>query len=180
MTERETRQPIPWSWVDPRIEVRPSFIAGRGTFAHETIRAGEIVEIWGGVRITNEELDSIAASEKRYNSAAIGEGVNLLFNLDDPYGFDNHSCDPNLWMADAITIVARRGIARDEELTIDYALFTVTPSWTMECQCRCGSPLCRHRITGNDWLRAELQERYKGHFSPFINERIRMMRDTPA
>ena len=166
---------IPWTWVDPRVEVRPSAIAGRGTFAREPIHAGEIIEIWGGVRIFNEELDSIAASGERYNSAAIGEGINLLFALDDPFGFDNHSCDPNLWMRDARTIVARRDIACDEELTIDYALFTVTPSWAMECACRCGSALCRQIITGNDWQRPELQERYRDHFSPFINDRIRLL-----
>lgn len=167
---------IPWTWVDPRVEVRASAIAGRGTSAREPIHAREIVEIWGGVRITNEELDSIAASGERYNSAAIGEGVNLLFARDDPFGFDNHSCDPNLWVRDARTIVARRDIARDEELTVDYALFTVTSSWVMECPCRCGSPLCRHSITGDDWRRPELQERYRDHFSPFINERIRSLR----
>ena len=121
--ERDMVRKIPWTWVDPRIEVRRSPIAGRGTFAREAIRAGEIVEIWRGVRITNEELDTIAASAERYNSAAVGEGVNLLFDLDDPFGFDNHSCDSNLWMRDATTIVARREITRDEELTIDYTLF---------------------------------------------------------
>jgi uncharacterized protein len=166
---------IPWTWVDPRVEVRASAIAGRGTFAREPIRAGEVVEIWGGVQITNEDLHAIAASGERYNSAAIGEGANLLFARDDPFAFDNHSCDPNLWMRDARTIVARRDIGRDEELTIDYALFTVTPSWVMECPCQCGSPLCRHIITGNDWQRPELQERYRDHFSPFINARIRSL-----
>ena len=27
-------------------------------------------------------------------------------------------------------------------------------------------------VTGNDWRLLELQERYAGHFSPFINARI--------
>jgi uncharacterized protein len=165
-------RPIPHSWLDPRVQVRPSPISGRGLFARAPIAAGEIVERWGGIRITDAELARIAATLPRYNSAAIGEGINLLLALDDPIGFGNHSCDPNLWMHDATTVVARRAIARDEELTIDYATHTVTPSWQMEVECRCGSPLCRHIITGNDWQRPELQERYRGHFSPFINDRI--------
>ena len=117
-------------------------------------------------------MTQIAATMPRYNSAAIGEGVNLLLALDDPIGFGNHSCDPNLWMRDAITVEARRDIARDEELTIDYATHTVTPRWQMEVECSCGSPQCRHTITGNDWQRPEVQEQYRGHFSSFINDRI--------
>ena len=101
-------RPIPHSWLDPRTEIRPSPIGGHGLFAQERIAAGEIVERWGGIRITDAELAQIAATLPRYNSAAIGEGVNLLLALDDPIGFGNHSCDPNLWMHDAITVEARR------------------------------------------------------------------------
>jgi len=146
-------------------------------FAREAIKADGAVEIWGGLRITDEELREIARHTPRYNSAAIGEGMNLLLDLDDLIGFGNHSCNPNLWMIDAITIVARRDIAPDEELTIDYAMHTVSAWWSMACQC--GEPHCRHIITGNDWLRAELQERYTDHFSPFINERIQRSRKAP-
>jgi hypothetical protein len=42
------------------------------------------------------------------------------------------------------------------------------PPW----DCGCGSALCRGRFTGRDWRRADLQEQYRGHFSPFINARI--------
>jgi len=66
-------------------------------------------------------------------------------------------------MGDATTVVARRDIASNEELTIDYATYTVSSSWRMIC--RCDSPHCRHIITGDDWQRAKLQERYQGHFS---------------
>ncbi len=169
-------RPILYSWLDPRVEVRPSPISGRGLFARVPIAASEVVERWGGIQITDAELMEIAATLPRYNSAAIGEGINLLLALDDPIGFGNHSCDPNLWMRDAITVEARRAIAQNEELTIDYATHTVTPAWQMDVECRCGSPLCRHTITGNDWQRPELQARYRGHFSPFINDRIARLR----
>lgn len=171
-------QHIPWSWLDPRVEIRSSSIEGRGLFARSAIAAGEIIEQWSGTPITDAELANIASREGRYNSAAIGEGVHLLLALDDPIGFGNHSCDPNLWMGDATTVLARRNIAPDEELTIDYATHTVSAGWRMASDCHCGSPLCRHVIAGNDWQRAELQERYAGHFSPFINALIRNLRDT--
>ena len=40
-----------------------------------------------------------------------------------PTYFTNHSCDPNIWMKDAVTLIARRDIQIDEELTADYALW---------------------------------------------------------
>lgn len=167
-------RPIPLSWLDPRVTIRPSSIEGQGLFARDAIREDEVVEVWGGIRITDDELDAIARRMRKYNSAAIGEGSNLLLDLDDPIGFGNHSCDPNLWMGDATTVVARREITANEELTIDYATHSISPSWHMVC--RCGSPQCRHIIIGDDWQRPELQERYKDHFSPFINARIQRSR----
>jgi hypothetical protein len=73
-------------------------------------------------------------------------------------------------MGDAATITARRNVQPGEELTIDYALHTVSAEWSMPC--RCGSPLCRQHETGNNWTIPELQVRYVGHFSPLINARI--------
>lgn len=73
-------------------------------------------------------------------------------------------------MLDARTVGARRDITASEELTLDYALFSVAPEWRMECHC--GNAFCRGVVTGNDWRLPELQERYAGHFSPFINARI--------
>jgi hypothetical protein len=73
-----------------------------------------------------------------------------------------------------VIVVARRDIAAGEELTLDYALGSGNPQWSME-DCNCGSPLCRGRVTGNDWRQPELQQRHAGHFSPYRNERIRKL-----
>jgi hypothetical protein len=88
---------------------------------------------------------------------------------DDPARYGNHSCDPNLWLADEVTVVTRRPVKVGEELTIDYGTMTVVP-WQMECSC--GAALCRGVVTGDDWRRPDLRERYAGRFSPFINARI--------
>ena len=87
----------------------------------------------------------------------------------DGVGTLNHSCDPNLGWAGERTLVALRDIAAGDELTVDYATMTVAP-WEMDC--RCGSAGCRGVVTGDDWRRPDLQERYAGRFSPFINARI--------
>jgi uncharacterized protein len=161
-------------WSDPRVEIRASLIEGNGLFAREPIREGEIVEVMGGAVLTQAEFEAFSrTTATQYNAIQIAEGLHLVEHPEVTQtrrGSLNHSCGPNLWMGDEVTFVARRDISAREELTVDYALFTAQPGWAMDC--RCGSPPCRHRITGNDWKLAGLRERFRGHFSPFINDRI--------
>jgi len=162
------------SWIDPRVEVQLSPIQGKGMFAVAPIRQGEVVVVWGGTLMTEEDIR--AGKAKPGSIAAIGEGLYLAGLADeeeDPADFMNHSCDPNVWMQDEVTLVARRDIAVGEELTVDYAMFEGDEGWAMPWTCRCGSDLCRKAITGKDWRRKDLQARYRDHFSPFINERVR-------
>ena len=147
---------------------------------------GEVVNVWGGtVLLSGEDIKGEKADKWRaegYVWAAIGEGLYLAGQLSredtDSTNFINHSCDPNVWMQDEVTLVARRDIARGEELTIDYAMFEEDEDWVPSWECHCGSRLCRGRFTGKDWRCRELQERYWNHFSPFINDRIRRLRDS--
>jgi len=160
-------------WIDPRVAVKLSPIHGLGLFAIAPIAAGEPVGVLGGRKISDEELARIAHERDRYSSAAIDEGVNVLIEDDEPLTRGNHSCDSNLWMRDAFTLEARRDIAAGEEVTVDYALQTVV-EWHMPC--RCGAAPCRGLVRGSDWMRPDVQERYAGHFSPFINARIATLR----
>ena len=81
----------------------------------------------------------------------------------------NHSCEPNLGLQGQIAFVAMRDIAADEELTFDYAMTDDEP---YEMECNCGAPSCRRVITGHDWMKSELQRRYDGYFSWFIQRRL--------
>ena len=85
----------------------------------------------------------------------------------------NHSCEPNLGLQGQIVFVALRDIAIDEELTFDYAMNDDEPG---EMQCSCGTPSCRGTITGSDWRNPEIQAKYDGYFSWFIQRRIDAMR----
>lgn len=163
------------SWADPRIIVKHSDIQGQGGFAGDTIQAGEIVVRIGGTVMTEAEFQTFAATAAQYDAIQIDEDLHLVDLSPDPRatnGSINHSCDANLWMHDATTLVARRDILPGEELTVDYALFTALPTWILDTPCQCGTPTCRHTITGNDWQLPEVQARYQDHFSPFINHRI--------
>jgi uncharacterized protein len=85
----------------------------------------------------------------------------------------NHSCEPNLGLQGQIVFVALRDVAVGEELTFDYAM---NDDEQDEMQCRCGTPTCRGTITGFDWRKAEIQRKYDGYFSWFIQRRIDAMR----
>jgi hypothetical protein len=41
-----------------------------------------------------------------------------------------------------------------------------------EFECQCGASNCRRTITGKDWMNPELQQRYFGFFSPYLQRRI--------
>ena len=164
------------NWYDARVEIRTSLIQGGGMFAREPIQAGEIVAIVGGTVMTEEEFQAFILTTPRYNATQIGEYLHLVDLIQTPaavVGSINHSCDSNLWLQDEVTTVARRVIAPGEELTLDYALTTVEPDWQLDRPCQCGTTACRHTVTGNDWQLPDVQQRYQGHFAPFINERIR-------
>lgn len=171
------------TWVDPRQEFRASPTQGIGSFAQALIRGGEVVEVVGGVVMTDEEFAAFQRTATRYNAIQIGEGLHLVERAEvtgqRQGGSLNHSCDANLWMADEVTLVARRDIAPGEELTIDYALFTAQPEWRLDQPCRCGASACRHTITGDDWRLPDVQLRYYPHFSPFLNHRIERLRSQP-
>ena len=169
----------PTSWSNPHAEVRTSSIHGNGMFALQPIPEGEIIAICGGTVVTTVQFQEYIATVSHYRAIQIGEDTHLVELPDDPGALDtgaggmNHSCDSNVWMRDEVTMVARRNITAGEELTIDYSLCGGLPGDVLGKPCHCGSPVCRRIITGNDWQRKDVQERYQGHFSPFLNERIR-------
>ena len=83
--------------------------------------------------------------------------------------YTNHSCDPNLAIHGQIVLVAMRDVAAGEELTIDWA---TTDDGDHRMTCHCGSPRCRGIVTGKDWMKPELQQRYRGWFCWFLQRKI--------
>jgi SET domain-containing protein len=160
------------SWIDSRLEVRPSHIEGSGIFAKQPISVGEITMIWGGEIWSNEETTSDKVRHK--SLTAIDDEHYLGSSVDAPVTIDeylNHSCNPNMWLTDECTVVARLPINTDDEVTCDMCMF-LDENYIMTDSCRCGTATCRQRITGKDWMLPELQLRYAGHFATFINKKI--------
>jgi uncharacterized protein len=173
----------PTDWIDPRIEVRTSQIHGKGMFAIAAIGKGQVVTIWGGtLLLTAEDIGSGKAKRWRSNGyvwGTVGEGLYLARFMgiqDDLTEYINHSCDPNVWMRDEVTLETRQIIKVGEELFLDYAMIEGDEEHICPWTCRCGTRFCRSKITGKDWRISQLQQRYRNHFSPFINERIKLLR----
>lgn len=161
------------TWISPKAAKGvPSGIAGRGLVAVEAIRRDEVVAVKGGHIVTTQTL--MALPERLQNSdVQIADDLHLVALSDAEYEpvmlFINHSCEPNVGFAGNIVLVAMRDIAAGEELTTDYALFDDYDG-VMDCQC--GRPGCRGRIDGRDWRRHDLQDRYRGYFSWYLERKI--------
>ena len=163
---------VPVSFLSPKTAVRESAIHGRGLFAAENIAAGEVVAVKGGHIISRATLLEVQAlvgpAEIQIDddlficpmTAAEREGSML---------FSNHSCEPNIGVRGQITFVAMRDITAGEELTHDWAMTDHDESTTA---CHCGTASCRATITGKDWQKPALQERYRGYFSTYLALKI--------
>ena len=160
------------TYRSPKIEVRDDTLSGRGVVALEDIAKDEIVAIKSGRIVNAEQLVKISAevgdfalqiSDDLYLSPTSPE------EIDDMSVFINHSCDPNVGFLGQIAYVAMRAIKAGEELCHDYSM---ERSDDYFLDCHCGSPMCRHQVTGNDWKLPELQESYGKYFSVYLYKKI--------
>jgi len=161
------------SWISPKARKGiSSRIAGRGLFATEQISAGELVAVKGGHIVTTKQLlelpDPLPNSEIQ-----IADGLHLVAVSPEEYEpvmlFINHSCEPNVGFAGNIVLVAMRDVTAGEELTTDYGLFD---DYDGQMPCHCNTASCRRIIDGRDWRRRDLQLRYRGYFSSYLQQRI--------
>jgi SET domain-containing protein len=160
------------TWRSPKIEVSDTTLAGRGVIAVADIAKDEIVAIKAGNIITRAEIEQ-----------ATDNAGDMALQIDDDFYlaprnpdeveemsvFINHSCDPNVGFRGQVVYVALRNIRAGEELCHDYAK---ERSDDYALDCRCGSPLCRGKVSGKDWELPELQQRYGDYFSIYIRNKF--------
>lgn len=146
---------------------------GKAVYARDALEPGELIAVWSGRIVTAEQLDELPPEIRRH-TVQVEEGLYLAsLSPDDPPDFINHSCEPNAGLDGQVAIVALHRIQPGDEITIDYAMCDGSPY--DEFECGCGSLLCRGRVTGEDWRNPTLWERYAGHFSPYLERRIRAL-----
>ena len=136
--------------------VRHSPIHGNGVFAARDIPAGTRIIEYAGKRITAKEAD------RRHPTNPDDPFHTFFFSLSsgkvidgDDHGNDakwiNHSCEPNCESMEGrhgkrVYIMAKRDIAKGEELNYDYGLVIddkLTKTLRQQYACRCGAPTCR-------------------------------------
>ena len=165
-----------FSYRSPKTEVRESKIHGRGLFARVAIAQDEVVAVKGGHIVDGKTLREkitpvLGPVEIQIDDdlfiAPVSEEERDLSML-----YSNHSCNPNLGMRGEITFVAMRRIHTDEELTHDWAM-TDDDDYSVECNC--GAASCRRILTGKDWQRPDLQQRYAGYFSVYLARKIALV-----
>jgi uncharacterized protein len=147
---------------------------GKAVYARDVIEPGELIAVWTGRIVSTGRLDELP-EEIRRHTVQVEEDLYLAsIGPDEGPDFINHSCEPNAGLDGQITIVALQRIESGEEVTIDYAMCDGSPY--DEFDCACGSPICRGRVTGDDWRNPVLWERYAGHFSPYLERRIKALK----
>ena len=160
------------SYLSSKVSVKESSIHGNGLFAIAPISKDEIVCVKGGYIFDRYTLDSMQ-SWYRAAEISIAEGLFIgPMKEEERYGsmiFSNHSCDPNIGVQGQIVFVAMREIKPGEELTHDWA---TTDDDDYSLNCNCGASNCRKVISGQDWRKKDLQKKYKGYFSWYLERKI--------
>ncbi|MDP2826364.1 MAG: SET domain-containing protein-lysine N-methyltransferase [Sulfuritalea sp.] len=141
---------------------------------------GECILMIGGYILTVDE-ESRLPGKSHDNGVQIAKDLVLCTVRPEEYGgvnYMNHSCQPNAGFNGQIAVVAMRDIAKDEEITIDYAmvLHKASKGPTYRLKCLCGAEACRGMVTESDWKSAALQEKYSGYFQPYLEAEIRKLR----
>jgi uncharacterized protein len=163
-------------WIDRRLVLRKSPIQGIGTFAIESIPAGQLLILTtGGLVVTAQDNQSgkIQLEAEMYNEERLPGNLSIVTPKVFHY-YVNHCCEPNavdVSRSPNITqYIAWQDIAAQEEITTDYGII----GDRIEL-CMCKSPRCRGRVTPDDWRIPELQQRYRGYFPWHIEQKIQQV-----
>ncbi len=141
-------------------------ISGYGIYANKDIEKGEVVFQGEGrsqkIATLNYIRDHWTVKELenfRKYAYPLSKEVFLLWDENPAeWAPQNHSCEANTEYF-GLDVVASRLIKKDEELTLDYALFLDD---TMEpFECSCGTPSCKGLIKGTKENSVSLRERKK-------------------
>ena len=159
------------SYLSPKLEMKACpDKGGFGLFAIEPLVKDEVLAVWGGFVVPSARLKEYSEYTRTHGLQVEDDLYLLPLTEDDPSDYFNHSCAPNAGLLGQITLVAMFPIEPGEEICFDYAMSDSNPY--DEFVCGCEAPTCRGRITAQDWKRSDLQQRYQGYFSPYLQRRI--------
>ena len=161
------------TYLSPKTVKGPSAVHGVGLFACAPIRRHEVIAVKGGhiMKASDwSELEpSVGEAAEVYVTTDLVIAPRTREEHDGSMMHLNHSCEPNVGIEGQIVFIALRDIAAEEELLLDYAMMD---DYDGEMNCSCQATACRGVVTGKDWELPELQRRYKGYFSSYLERKI--------
>jgi hypothetical protein len=164
------------TWINPKLAHGESKIHYDGVFTTAPVEKGEKLMEFGGQTVSRAEAED---GPYRVRSVwIVADNAYLaLPEADTAPSLDenlNHSCDANAWLADEVTLIAKRDIEPGEEITMDQGTWNFDETeYTVDAEdCTCGSPICRVRLTEKDWQLPVVQAQYRGHFHPVVQTLI--------
>ncbi len=165
-------------------EVLPRARGDHGLFATRDLRQGEVVLTLEGaahnlVTLRRVEAEWTEPQRSWFDRYAwpLTDEVFVTWSEDpEEWRPINHSCDPNAWL-EGLDVVARRHIAKGEEVTLDYATFYTDRMPAFDC--RCETAACRGTVRGTDYLQ-DFVDRYEGHVSDHVRRKRAALRATEA
>jgi SET domain-containing protein len=146
-----------------KVQVKTTKRYGRGVFAKQSIRKGEIIGTFDGAVYdadfedwTEDLLNHVIQFEK--DKWRDSKGIARYLN---------HSCAPNCGIKGLFKIVAMRSIRAGEELTWDYEM-TEANDWGWRMKCRCGAPDCRKVIGHYKNMPKSVRKKYGSYISEWL------------
>lgn len=132
---------------------------GQGVFSEKFFKAGELVHILSGDRLTANQIDIRIDAGQETCDDPFQISRRMYIDLDELSRTFNHSCDPNTGIRKESKLFAIREIKPGDEITYDYS--TTVPKykswWKMKCQCR--AKICRKVVSSyNTISRKQLQK----------------------
>ncbi len=169
-----------FSWMNPKLVIGTTPKYGKGIYARSNISKNETLIVMGGY-IFDIEAENNLNDFNKDKPIEISEDFSFCPRTESdmdlmPQHYINHSCNPNSGFHGSNFIVAMRDIASGEEILYDYAMIISSNSNSTDyfrMNCLCGEANCRKIIDEEGWKDPALQEKYKGYFQWYLEEKIR-------
>jgi SET domain-containing protein len=129
----------------PKIIIKDTGRYGRGIFAGEDIKRGQVIYTLSGKNYSGLDLVEKVNSDKENIDDPLQVGKKTYIDLNRISRIFNHSCDPTAGVRKRSELFALNNIKKDAQITYDYSSVIAPTEFKMRCYC--GSKKCRKIIS---------------------------------
>ena len=159
-------------WFNPKLEVRNTYLLGKGVYTKKLIKKDELLAVFGGDIIQKKDFYKIPRELQKYPFHIHDRLLLGCLNKEElnESEYFNHNCSPNAGFKGQVFLVSMKNIEKNKQITFDYAMCMT--SKIVDMKCFCGSKNCRGEIKSSGWKILGLQKKYRGYFQPYIQDKI--------